>query len=171
MPGSTSLPGMENQRSAAALQAAVLLQIIEFTRWPALPAGQDKSLQICVVGSEALAASLRQESTRFANAEFALSTQSMTNLREANACQVLVAITYDERQLRSWLSAHLDKAVLTISNSRDFLQQGGMVALMQERTRLGIRINLPPANRANLKFSSRLLRLAEMHEGDGKDTR
>jgi hypothetical protein len=53
------------------------------------------------------------------------------------------------------------KSVLTIGESEDFLEAGGMVELSFENDRLQLEVNLVAARNANLKVDARLLAMAK----------
>ena len=53
-------------------------------------------------------------------------------------------------------------SVLTVSDMEGFAQQGGVINLVIRNQRLGFEINEDAAQRANLKISSKLLKLAKV---------
>lgn len=58
-----------------------------------------------------------------------------------------------------------DKPVLLVSEAADFVQNGGMVALVRRGSRVAILINREALEKGGLSASSRLLRLAQTTEG------
>ena len=54
--------------------------------------------------------------------------------------------------------------LLTVSDSANFLHEGGIIALFAEGNRLRFRISLGNARHANLRISSSLLQLASSVE-------
>jgi hypothetical protein len=46
---------------------------------------------------------------------------------EANTCQVLFLGFLDQSRLQDWLTAVYTSAVLTVSDTPDFIQGGGMI--------------------------------------------
>jgi hypothetical protein len=52
------------------------------------------------------------------------------------------------------------RPVLTVSDAPGFLDEGGIIQLVRTDNRLGFNISLPAAERAGLRLSSHLLRLA-----------
>ena len=61
------------------------------------------------------------------------------------------------------MSAGVSEAsVLTVGDMGEFAEEGGMISLKMEGTRVRFDINLAAANRARLKISSKLLQLASV---------
>lgn len=89
---------------------------------------------------------------------------------EAAACHVLfVGRGGSERGLRLMASAGTTP-MLTVGDSARFLQQGGMIAFVVENRRVRFDISVATAERAGLKLSSKLLRVARRLDG-GTSTR
>ena len=57
------------------------------------------------------------------------------------------------------------RATLPFSDTRDFVQQGGIIGLRENRERIAFDISLANARRANLRISSKLLSLANVVDG------
>ena len=55
--------------------------------------------------------------------------------------------------------------MLTVSDTRDFVQRGGIIGLRENRERIAFDISLANARRANLRISSKLLSLANVVDG------
>ncbi|MGA9449655.1 MAG: YfiR family protein, partial [Candidatus Sulfotelmatobacter sp.] len=82
-------------------------------------------------------------------------------VQEGQGCQV-VFIDKDERKNVTVLMSGLPKtSVLTVGESDDFLQQGGIIRLFVEDRKIRFEINQEAAETANLRVSSRLLLLAK----------
>lgn len=66
------------------------------------------------------------------------------------------------KQLPLLFKALEGHSVLTVSDMEGFAQQGGVINLVIRNQRLGFEINEDAAQRANLKISSKLLKLAKV---------
>jgi hypothetical protein len=53
-------------------------------------------------------------------------------------------------------------AVLTISDTEDFIQWGGMISFFKDEKRVGFEINQANAQKASLIISSKLMRLSRV---------
>jgi hypothetical protein len=60
--------------------------------------------------------------------------------------------------------------VLTVGESEDFVQAGGMIGFFLEDNKVRFEINLNATERAKLKISARLLALAKTVIGSPKGT-
>jgi hypothetical protein len=60
------------------------------------------------------------------------------------------------------------KAVLTVGETEDFAEDGGMIAFLVEENKIRFEINLEAADKAKLKISSKLLALAKTVIGNQK---
>ena len=54
-----------------------------------------------------------------------------------------------------------DSSVLTVGDMKDFTDKGGIIGFVVEKKKMRFEVNLTAAKRANLKISSKLLRLAK----------
>jgi hypothetical protein len=61
-------------------------------------------------------------------------------------------------------------SVLTVSDTDGFLDAGGMIQFLIENGHVRFAINVDATSRAKLKLSSKLLSLARVAGGNGKET-
>ncbi|MCX6594880.1 MAG: YfiR family protein [Acidobacteria bacterium] len=147
--------------SSRTLRAALILQLVNFVEWPQPSSGVTS---VCVVGDELLATSLRQaldNQTALRRPQI-VSLTGLKDFKESRECQVMAVGDYDERQVRAYLAAQQSRPVLTVGSGEEFLRQGGMVRFRLDDGRIAIEINMGPVERAKLRFSSKLLRLAHL---------
>lgn len=144
-----------------ALKAGYLFNFMKFVDWP--PTAPSDSFTVCFVGEsgvyDELAAVLpdkrlgaRKLQARRLSAEQALSP-----------CAVLFIDAGELASVADSIEAR-PVALLTISDAPDFLESGGIIELFDQGDRLGFRVSLENARRANLHISSRLLQLASSVE-------
>lgn len=77
-------------------------------------------------------------------------------------CHLLFVSHANAGRLDPILAAVAGKSVLTVSETEDFLNRGGMIALRAEQNRVRLRISAAALRSANLVVSSKLLRVAEI---------
>lgn len=63
-------------------------------------------------------------------------------------------------RLQAWLKNCVNLPILTVSNSADFLEIGGMIALLADGSRLQFEVNLAQVKRVGLKLNSQMLAIA-----------
>ncbi len=68
------------------------------------------------------------------------------------------------------LSSLRGSSVLTVADTAGFLDAGGMIQFLNENGRVRFAINVDATSRAKLKMSSKLLSLAKVVGGNGKET-
>jgi hypothetical protein len=61
-----------------------------------------------------------------------------------------------------------DKKILTVSDSKTFMNDGGMIRFLTENNKIRLVINLDEVKEAGLDISSKLLRLAEIYDSAKK---
>ena len=83
---------------------------------------------------------------------------------EAALCQILFVGRSEERRAAGLLAAVRDLPVLTVGDSSDFVEQGGTIEFVLVNNRVRFDVNLASAQRAHLKVSANLLRVARTVE-------
>ena len=85
----------------------------------------------------------------------------IAELENAAACHVLFVSASEEDRLVPILDAVSGLPVLTVADIDKFASAGGIVGLTEVDDRSRLEVNIGAANRAGVKLSSKLLRLAE----------
>jgi hypothetical protein len=136
------------------VKAAYLLNFTRFVEWPADPADTGP-LTICIAGTnpfdDVLDETLRDEQVG------ARAIRSRP-ARESERCHVLFipnGVSPD-----AYIKSTRAQPVLTVGESPDFLRRGGIVNFFIENGKVRFEIDAERAERAGLRISSRLLRLA-----------
>lgn len=83
----------------------------------------------------------------------------------AGSAQIAYISRSEQARLQDLLGMLAGRAVLTVSEIDGFCEAGGMVQLRRDRNRIQLRVNRAAAERAGLKLSSQLLKVAEIVEG------
>ena len=74
--------------------------------------------------------------------------------------------TSEEERLRAILDYLRDRPILTIADMPNFARAGGIISLKTVEDRIRFDINVDAANAADLKLSSKLLRLGNIVSAD-----
>jgi hypothetical protein len=80
--------------------------------------------------------------------------------QELSSCQILFVSRSEEKRYNQALDAVRGLMVLTVGETPDFLDAGGVMAFSSDRGTIQFDVNLDAASKAHLKISSRLLALA-----------
>jgi YfiR/HmsC-like len=144
------------------VKAVFLFNFAQFVDWPprAFP---DKlaPLIIGVLGDDPFSTYL-DETVRGEKANGrSLMVQRYRRVTDIKTCHVLFISRSENDRLDQILSTLRGRSILTVGESEDFALRGGMIQFIKEKNKIRMRINLEAVRAANLKISSKLLRVAE----------
>ena len=150
------------QFSEADLKAAFLFNFTKFIEWPpeAFPR-EDSAVNVGVYGDEEFTTTLR---TLLADKKAhgrAFTVRRLTNPADAKTCQILFFRESETRKMGTAYDSIKKLPILTVGESEDFLNQGGMFSLFFDDKQLRFEVNPATAENAKLTVSSKLLRLAK----------
>jgi hypothetical protein len=146
------------------IKAAFLYHFSNFVDWPASTFEATKGhLRICVMGKDpfgqSLDATLANKSVR--DHPFEIRRNPPTT--ELQHCHLLYLPASASSQIRALRHQVAKENVLTVGETLDFMRQGGMVQLFVDNQKIRFAVNTDVVNQANLKVSSKLLRLANIY--------
>jgi hypothetical protein len=150
------------QPSEYQLKAAFLYHFAQLVNWPAEAFAQTNSpLVIGVLGENPFGTQL-EESVRGKNVNgHPLAVREVQTLGEVtNICHILFISASEKKRLSEILAAAREKSVLTVSETENFTETGGMINFILDGTKIRFQINNAAAKAAGLKLSSKLLTLA-----------
>jgi len=84
------------------------------------------------------------------------------SLEQVADCHLLVLLGDQNQHAKLVVEKLKGLPVLTVSDDESFTRKGGHISFFREKNKLRFEINWRAANRAKLKISSRLLKLARM---------
>lgn len=148
-----------------ALKAAFLFNFTRFVEWPpGAFADAEAPFRICVLGTDPFGARLDPLRERQAGGR-PIAIERPDDLAALSRCQIaylgedapvaLVAATRDDRL----------PGVLGVSSNPNFARDGGMVALVTQGERVRLHVNLDAIRASPLRFSAKLLELAQVRHG------
>lgn len=145
------------------IKSAILYNFTKFVEWPAgALKGDAAPLVIGVLGGDpmfpVLAAVLRNKTVY----GHPVVVRRLKADSEAKDFQVLFVGASDSRQIARVLQAVGRSPTLTIGEHDQFSKLGGIIALLRDGNRIRFEVNLDAAERAGLRISSKLLRLASV---------
>jgi len=143
------------------LKAVYLLNFGRFATWPPAAAGpRDDSFRICVVGRDPFGPSLDETVAGETIAGRPVEAARLSRAEDAAGCHVLFVSDSEDADLVAVLRSVETTGVLTVSDLPQFLERGGMIQFVTERSRVRFAVNLAAVERARLTLSSELLRVA-----------
>ncbi len=166
-PGHSALAGDAASASAAPksereylIKAAVLYNFAKFARWPSNAFdGPDAPLRLCILGTDPFGDTLATIEDKLVNGR-RLKTERITDINEARRCHLLFVSGTAEAQLDRLFETIDGQPVLTVADMPGFARAGGILDLTTIDDRLRFDVNTTAAERAGLKLSAKLLRLA-----------
>ena len=148
----------------ADLKAAFLFNFAKFTEWPGLSPRDD--IVYCVVGDDSVASALSKTVRGQQIAGRRLQVRTRVNASAWAACHVLFVSESHREHTAASLAVLRTAPVLTVSDANGFADAEGISELEVESGRMRFAINVPAAERAGLRLSSRLLSLARVVRSD-----
>lgn len=141
--------------SEGQLKAAYLVNFLKYIEWP----GTRTTVTICLFGRDSLGPYLANyEGRQIGGRE--LRIRKVNSPEQIADCQELFIPDTEEARASAVLRWVDKQAILTVSDSETFAREGGAIALIRTEGRLQFDINADAINRASLKASSQMLRLA-----------
>jgi hypothetical protein len=138
--------------------AVFLFKFFDYTTWPAR---QDPKKTgngvVCTLGDHPFGDALTYIASK-KSGDVRYQVRKLSNLDEADNCHI---IYLSKRHFDTMGSIKGANILVTIGHD-GFLQQGGVIEMMNRDNRMRLRIHLKNAKDRDLKFSSRLLKIAEI---------
>lgn len=142
------------------VKATFLYNFTRFVEWPPeLPRGSDP-FRLCVAADSEMTRSIQRTVAGESVKGRPLVMIEPRTSDEARACQILY-VGRDEARAARLLSAVRDLPVLTVGDSAQFAERGGVIEFVLREKNVRFEVNLPSAQRSNLKLSANLLRVAD----------
>jgi YfiR/HmsC-like len=88
---------------------------------------------------------------------------------DLRGAHILFISASERKRLPMILSSLRGSSVLTVADTEGFLDAGGMIQFLNENGRVRFAINVDATGRGKLKMSSKLLSLAKVVGGNGKE--
>jgi hypothetical protein len=145
------------------IKALFLYNFAQFIEWPA---GTFKDpaapITICVLEPNPFEDELERAVWNKVVAGHPLQVRQITDLKQANGCQMLFISSSQPKRVRPLLSELKTSGLLTVGEVDGFAAQGGVINFKLKDGSIRLEINKSEAEREGLHISSKLLSLAEI---------
>jgi hypothetical protein len=148
------------------LKAAYLFNFMQFMEWSRDPLPPRTDVVLCIVDDDVLAATLERTIRGRTVQGHAVSVRILNSGGAIPTCQLLYFASSNLKQSLDAIQLVKDAVVLTVSDTEQFAQMGGMVALFVETGRMRFAVNMEALRRGGVRLSSRLLALAKIVTDD-----
>lgn len=139
------------------LKGAFLYNFAKFVEWPR---SSESDFVICVVGDSSVADQVRDVVTGKSVGALPVSVRQLETAGQTDDCRILFVAASRELSAEEVSRATAGSSVLTVGETSEFTERGGMIGFSEEGSRLRFQINKKVAEAAGLQISSRLLKLA-----------
>jgi hypothetical protein len=143
--------------SEAAVKTAFLFNFFKFIEWPPAAASQS-TYSLCTTANDQLGDSLSVLESKTIGSKSMVIRRGINGKDLENCHMVFIGSSENYAAIIRDLK---DLPVVTVSAQPDFIDQGGMIGLVQTDSRLGFEINLDAANADGVHISAQLLKLAK----------
>jgi hypothetical protein len=145
--------------SEVQVKSAYVFNFIKFVEWPADVVRPGNKIRLCVIGNDALLASISTLNGRKAG-EYELQIVPHVGNDNLNTCHVLYIGELEQRRLIPIIKSLGNAPVLTISDIPGFAERGGGIGLLNRNNKVLFEVNLASTRKAALRLSSQMLNLA-----------
>lgn len=144
------------------IKAAFLYNFGKFIDWPTdAPANASTSIILCVLGEDPFGFALDALEGKAVN-DRTLTIKRLVEPRSLDACHILF-ISPSERARMTQILGHLKRvSILTVGDIEGFTHRGGIINFTIKKNKVRFEINVDAAKQADLRISSKLLKLAEI---------
>ena len=148
------------------IKAGYIYNFAKLVEWPASMARKGQPIVVGVMGNDAFAAVLERVVDGKKIDERPLLVKRLKNKDAKDCgCQILFVAAAESARADEVIQSQNAASVLTIAETSDFANRGGIVALVLQDSKVRFIVNVDAAAQANLSISSRLLALATVVHG------
>lgn len=159
----TPVIGDETVSREYQVKAAMIFNFAQFVEWPADAfQSSDSPLVIAVVGTNPFGDVLERLVEGKTISGRAVGVKYFTSADRIGPCHVLFVPASLNRELSRIMRAIEGQPVLSIGETEEFPWAGGIIRFYTEDNKVRFEINPEAAERARLKISSKLLKLARI---------
>jgi YfiR/HmsC-like len=142
-------------------KANYLANFPSFVEWPQEASSSDKApFLICVFGEFPFGTSLAELTRSTTVHDRRIEIRWIRKPQELSSCQILFVSRSERKRYNQALDAVRGRIVLTVGETPEFLDAGGILSFSSQHGPIEFDVNLEAANKTHLKISSRLLALA-----------
>jgi hypothetical protein len=150
--------------SEAQVKAAFLLNFPKFVSWPAGDAAYGRPFVIGLLGHDEVGEAVRSLAQGKKLGERPLVVRRFTLVSEVAECDLLYLAAGESKRAPVVHAALEGRGVLTVGDWASFAREGGMIALVTDKSRIVFVANPKAAQEAGLAISAQLLSLAKAVE-------
>jgi hypothetical protein len=149
----------QNPPTEYQVKAAYLYNFGRFVEWP-LNTAPGGSFTVCILGQDPFGPTLDSTLAGETISGKAIVAKRISTPKETDNCQILFVSLTDSSRLNKIIAAVNKRAILTVSDTPQFAERGGMIQFVIDGKRVRFEVNLTATQQAGLTLSSELLKVA-----------
>jgi hypothetical protein len=143
------------------VKASLVFNFMHFIEWPPEAFQNNAQITVCLTGRDVYGNALRVLERELVQGKtLAVKVYKSWAPELADSCQVVIFSGQERDSMQQALGALAGKSTLTIGETPEFLQDGGIIKFAIINDTVQFEVNLETAKQARLNISSKLLRLA-----------
>lgn len=154
---SASLFAANTATKADKVKAAIVYKLTKFITWPE----KKQTLALCIIGSGAINSELLKINHKLSMGRRISVTHKIPTAPLEKLCDVVYIHSTKMDLISDIIKKLQNKPVLTISDSENFVYQGGVIGLLRTGSRIRFAISKNATRNAGISISSQLMRLAK----------
>ncbi|MBI3667943.1 MAG: YfiR family protein [Acidobacteria bacterium] len=145
------------------VKAAFLFNFAKFVEWPAEKLGDGSNpIIVGILGKDPFGSSIDETFRgKTVNGRDVI-VRRISQASDAGRCHILFVASSEKGRLEEILLSVASSSVLTVSEIKQFVERGGMISFTTDENKVRLEINVGAAERAGVKISSKLLKLAQV---------
>jgi YfiR/HmsC-like len=148
-----------------ALKAEFLYNFTQFIHWPENAfSAPDSAFQLCLVGEDPFGRVLDETVTGEFVGKHPIVVRRIRYVENTPSCHLVFVSTRSVIPFETVLNTTHDSPVLVVGEDPDSAQKGGTIGFRVVNSRIRLVVNLSAARTANLKISSKLLKMSTIVE-------
>ncbi len=161
----SSIQALYSQVTEYRIKAAYLFNFAKFVEWPESSfSDSSEPIKIGILGTDPFLETLNQTVTGKTVKGRKFILQRFKKVQDLEFCHILFISTSERRRISQIIKKINGTSTLTVSESSNFIDDGGIIRLLNKDNKVRFEIGLSAAQQADLRISSRVLRLAENQE-------
>jgi hypothetical protein len=153
--------------SSYEIKAAFILNFANLTVWPDSAFQDPKApFSICISGNEDAREIFEAQYEGLLIADRPTEIRSASDPKQLSGCHIAMITAGAGHRIQKFLDAAKESSTLTVGETEKFAHKGGIVGFYNEKKKVRFEINQDAARSAQLRISSRLLRLARLVSGE-----
>jgi hypothetical protein len=141
------------------IKAGFLYFFAQLVDWPSGDTSQPFTL--CTIGDDPFEGQLDRTLAGKAVGSRNIRIRHLRDVKTLSSCQIVFIGKSEDQQTPTILAELTAVPTLTVGDSDNFPQEGGMIGFFFDGDKIRFNINLDPAEKSDLKISSRLLASAK----------